>query len=170
MLVLSFAWASMCLVDSTPGYFVEVANRVLRLEGGPRLGPDLGVKAVSSLEQQVKRVLGADPSLDLNVSSVRDLPDEELLRILFLAVLGNFTSAGSGEWQQPCRLVVDTRNGLVRLSDTPQISSLALKVVVALLVAVQFKQWITEVRAKRQAEEAHPPSNAKTEDQKGKSH
>ena len=93
--------------------------------------------------------MGADPALDLNVSALRDRPDPELLRILFLAVLGNFTSAAGNSWQQPCHLVVDTRTGLVTVQDTPALSSTAQKIVLMLLVAVQFKRWVEEVRARR---------------------
>jgi hypothetical protein len=148
-------------VAAAPEYFASVANQALRLEGGAVLGKDLGVRAVTELEQQVKRVMGADPSLELNVSAVRGLSDPELLRLLFLAVLGNFTSAAGAGWQQPCSLVVDTHTGLVRVQDLQPVASLALKVVVTLLVAVQFKQWVAEVRAKQQAV---------PEDQKGKGH
>lgn len=152
-------------VGATPDYFVDVANQALRLDGGPLFGRDLSIRAISGLEQQVKRILGTDPALDLNVSAMRELPDPELLRILFLAVLGNFTSAAGSEWQQPCSLVVDTKSGLVRLRDTPAVASLALKIVVALLVAVQFKKWVAEIREKQ----ATPADgHAKNEDSKGK--
>jgi hypothetical protein len=158
---------AMCVgqVIAAPDYFASVANQALRLEGGAVLGRDLGVRAVTELEQQVKRVLGADPSQELNVSSVRELSDPELLRLLFLAVMGNFTSAAGASWQQPCSLVVDTHSGLVRAQDVPPIASLALKVVVILLVAVQFKQWVAEVRATRQLVLGPPEDH-----QKGKGH
>ena len=137
---------------ATPAYFASVANQALKFRGGAVLGPDLGVQAVGELEQQVKRVMGADPSLPLNVSLLRAREDPELLRVLFLAVLGNFTSGAGAAWQQPCRLVVDPRTGLVGLEDAPALASLAQKVVLMLLVAVQFKQWVEEVRAGRRAE------------------
>jgi hypothetical protein len=141
-----------CCVGATPEYFVRVANQALRMDGGALLGGDLQVQAVSALEQQVKRVMGADPGSVLNVSSLRDSPDPELLRILFLAVLGNFTSAAiSSDWGQPCQLVVDTHTGAIKVKEQPPVASLALKVVVALLVAVQFKQWVMEVRASQAA-------------------
>jgi hypothetical protein len=151
---------------ATPDYFAEEANRALRLDGGAVFGRDLSISAVAALEQQVKRVMGADPSLDLNVSAVRDLSDQALLRILFLAILGNYTSAAAEEWQQPCRLVVDPKNGAIRLQDPPPVASLALKIVVALLVAVQFKKWVAEFHAKQ----VTPESHAKHEDSKGKGH
>ena len=149
-------------VRSTPAYFASVANQALRLRGGPALGPDLSVQAVLELEQQVKRVMGADPALDLDVGSLRDRPDPELLRLLFLAVLGNFTSGASSGWERPCSLVVDTRTGLVGQEDKPALASLAQKVVLMMLVAVQFKRWVEEVRAKQsEAQAARVPANLK---------
>ena len=106
------------------------------------------MQAVLELEQQVKRVMGADPALDLNVSALRDRPDTELLRILFLAMLGNYTSAASPEWNQPCRLVVDPMTGQVAMKDSPPAVSMALKVVVILLVAVQMQRKMAETQAK----------------------
>jgi hypothetical protein len=93
--------------------------------------------------------MGADPGQDLNVSALRDRPDPELLRVLFLAVLGNFTSAAASGWERPCGLAVDPRTGLVAREESPALASLAQKVVLVLLVAVQFKQWVEEVRARR---------------------
>ncbi len=93
--------------------------------------------------------MGADPAADLNVSALRDRPDPELLRVLLLAVLGNFTSSAANAWERPCGLVVDPRTGLVALEEPPALASLAQKVVLLLLVAVQFKQWADDVRAKR---------------------
>lgn len=139
-------WLWVAHAAATPEYFASVANEALRLQGGVLLGGDMHVNAVLELEQQVKRVMGADPALDLNVSALRDRPDPELLRILFLAVLGNFTSAASPQWSQPCRLVVDPATGLVALHDTPPPVSVALKVVVVLLVAVQMQRRIAEAQ------------------------
>lgn len=136
-------------VLATPAYFSSVANQALRLRGGAALGPDLSVRAVTELEVQVKRVLGTDPAQELNVSALRDRDDPELLRILFLAVLGNFTSGAGSGWQRPCSLTVDPRTGLVALEESPALASLAQKVVLMLLVAVQFKRWVEEVRARR---------------------
>ena len=146
-------WCTMILfcastgVLATPEYFASVANQALHLRGGALLGGDMQVQAVLELEQQVKRVMGADPSLDLNVSSLRDRPDPELLRILFLAVLGNYTSAASPSWNQPCRLVVDPQTGLVGLHEEPPAVSVSLKVVVILLIAVEIQRRLAETKA-----------------------
>ena len=128
----------------------------MRLKSGVSFGADLSVRAALELEQQVKRVMGADPSTDLNVSALRDRSDPELLRILFLAVLGNFTTAAGDPWQQPCHLAVDTKTGLVTVEEPPALASIAQKIVLMLLVAVQFKRWVEEVRAKREHIHATP--------------
>jgi hypothetical protein len=127
-----------------PPYFGVVANQVLRLQGGMSFGVDMGVQAVAQLEQQVKRVMGADPSLELNVSALRDREDPELLRILFLAMLGNFSSAAGAEWGQTCSLVINPQTGLVAQRDPVPMGSTAIKVVLVLLVAVQVKFWVLQ--------------------------
>ena len=144
LLLLLLLISSMQGVQPVPPYFGVVANQVLRLQGGMSLGVDMDLQAVTQLEQQVKRVMGVDPSLELNVSALRDREDPELLRILFLAVLGNFTSAAGAEWGQSCSLVVNPRTGLVALKDPVPTGSTAIKVVLALLVAVQVKYWILQ--------------------------
>jgi hypothetical protein len=156
MLPLVLALLVPAAARATPPYFAPVANQALKMQGGVEFGPDLSLHAVSMLETHVKRVMGADPALPLNVSALRDRDDPELLRVLLLAVLGNFTSAASSSWQSPCSLVVDPRTGLVALEDKPALASLAQKVIIMLLVAVQFKQWVTEVRASRAAQEPVP--------------
>ena len=137
------------------------------MRGGALLGGDhINVQAVMTLEQQVKRVMGADPALDLNVSSLRDRADPELLRILLLAVLGNFTSAAGSEWNQPCRLAVDPQTGLVALLDPQPVGSVALKVVVILLVAVEMRRKMAESMQQQQQTQKSTgrgePSNAST--------
>lgn len=146
MIPALFLSSLLCPARPAPAYFASVANQALRLQGGASFGGDMSVRAVFELEQQVKRVMGADPASELNVSSLRDRPDTELLRVLFLAVLGNFTSAASSEWHQPCSLVVSPETGLVALHEPPPLASLAQKAVVILLIAVQVRQWVMETR------------------------
>ena len=143
LVLLSCALAS----SAPPPYFATVANQALRLQGGAQFGGELNLRAIGELERQVKRVMGADPGLELNVSALRDRPDPELLRILFLAMLGNYTSGSSAEWGRPCTLAVNPETGrVVSLTPAP-LESLALKAVLVLLVAVQVKQWVTDARA-----------------------
>lgn len=91
--------------------------------------------------------MGVDPSLPLNVSVARELPEPELLRLLLLAVVGNFTTGAADDWQQPCALSMDPRTGLWSARAPEALASLAQKVVLILLVAAQFKLWVEEARA-----------------------
>lgn len=144
----------MHATNATPAYFASVANQVLRLQGGARLTEgELQAQAVVELEKQVKRVMGANPSADLNVSALRSHTDPDLLRILLLAMLGNFTTAAGAGWNRPCDLVVDPENGRVTLQNAPPLESLALKVVLVLLVAVQVRQWVRESTTRGQEPE-----------------
>jgi hypothetical protein len=150
--VLALLFLACVPCAGTPSYFSAVANQALRIKGDARFGTDLTLQAVFQLEQQAKRAMGADPALPLNVSAIRDLPDPELLRLLLLAGMGNYTSGASGDWQRPCSLVIDPRTGLAALEDPPALASLAQKVVLMLLVAVQFKLWVEDARTQRKGQ------------------
>lgn len=102
---------------------------------------------------QVKRVLGSDPALPLNVSTLRELPDPELLRVLLLAVVGNFTTAAADDWQQPCSVSLDPHTGLWFSREQADLASLAQKVILMLLVAAQFKLWVEEARTGKKSEQ-----------------
>ena len=134
--------------SAPPPYFASVANKVLQLKGKVQFS-DLNVVSIGILEQQVKRIMGSDPSKDMNVTELRDKSDSDLLAILLLAVLGNFTTAAGSSWRQPCSLVIDPLTGMVEAVTPPIVSTLALKVVVVLLIAVQFRQWIREENTKK---------------------
>ena len=132
----------------TPPYFASVANKVLQMKGKVQFS-DLNVAAISTLEQQVKRIMGSDPSTDMNVTKLREKSDADLLAILLMAVLGNFTTAAGASWHQPCSLVIDPLTGRVEAVTPPVVSAIALKVVVVLLIAVQFRQWVRDEHAKK---------------------
>jgi hypothetical protein len=109
---------------------------------------------IARLEQQVKRVMGADPSLPLNVSGVLDMAEPDLLRVLLLAVLGHFTTAAASGWQQPCALEEDPLAGsFVRRADDG-LEGTALRVVVILLMLVEFGRWAQASLREAEAEAA----------------
>jgi len=137
---LALCLAALSCASATPPYFASVANGALRIKGDAVLGP-LDTVPIDRLEQQVKRVMGADPSLPLNMSQVAGLPEQALLRILLLAVIGNFTSSAAAAWQQPCSLVVDPSDGSFVLDGGPGRDAQAIKAVVILLLIVQFAVW-----------------------------
>ena len=53
-----------------PEYFALVANDVFDIQGGAHFSAS-NVQALLQIEQQVKRVMLADPSQNVNVSALR---------------------------------------------------------------------------------------------------
>ena len=149
--VLSFLTIPMPC-ESAPDYFVSVANKALRMTGGV-VFRDMTVPAVSRLEQHVKRIMGANPGDDLNVSSVCSMPEPEILRILFLAVLGNFTTSTAHSWHQPFRLEVSPTSGAIVMRSETGDSCTVLSIVVILLICVQVRQYWLEEKAKLKEKE-----------------
>ena len=100
--------------------------------------------------QQVKRVIGADPRLDLNVSAIRELGDAALLRLALQAVLGNFTAGAGPGWQQACTVVVEPATGELVVQAASAATDMALRVLVIALCGLHFKRWVEdELRAPR---------------------
>jgi len=135
-----------------PLYYGQVLADAVGFLGGATADPDgsyvLGSRAALELEQQLKRVIGADEARDLNITEVRGLPDAQLYRLLTLAALGNFTTARASSWQQPVRVSVVPETGLFVLSGTDSSSDAALRVLLLIMCAVMFKRWMEdEVRA-----------------------
>lgn len=133
---------SVCVTALSP-LLIPMANEVYILQGGAKLS-ETNTKVAFSLEQQVKRVAAMDPALDFNVSYIRDLPDKDLVRILLLAVLGNFTTAQGGDWAKPCSLSIDKNTGNVQIHDTTGQDTAALKVLLVLLCLIQIRQWVLD--------------------------
>lgn len=128
-----------------PGYFRGEMEAVLATSDGAALGSLQG-RAVLNVVQQVKRVLGADPARDLNVSAIRDLSDAALLRLALQAVLGNFTSGQGPGWQQPWVVLVDPSTGELVARWGGGDVDLALRVLVLVLCAVHFARWLDDER------------------------
>ena len=97
-----------------------------------------------ALEQQLKRVLGADAAEDLNVTAVRGLADFDLYRLLTLAAIGNFTTAKASSWQQPVQVLVVPSTGLFVVSGVTDASDVTVRVLLIIMCAVHFKKWMQE--------------------------
>lgn len=140
-----------------PPYYAQVLSDAVGFHGGATADPDgsyvLGSRAALALEQQLKRVLGADEAKDLNLTQVRALPDAALYRLLTLAAVGNFTSARASGWQQPASVSVVPETGLFVLSSPGSSSDEALRVLLLIMCAVMFKRWM-EDEARAQAAES----------------
>ena len=125
-----------------PPYFAAVTQTVLHFTDSADIGASSDLQALRSLAGQVKRVMAAPPDLELNVSALRDRPDPELLRILLLAVIGNFTSSKAAQWQQPCSIQMEPRTGALVISDTSAPANVALRVLVLVLCLVNVRQLL----------------------------
>jgi hypothetical protein len=109
-----------------------------------RDGSDLGVggsNAVDAMQGAVQRLLAVGPDADiLNVA--KSLPDEDLMRILFLAVVGNFTTDQSpSALPQKCALVVDPRSGEFVMKDAGSTQSVILEVLLIVSIVCLLRAW-----------------------------
>lgn len=133
---------------SLPLYYAQILENSVGFHDGASAGVDgsyvLGSKAALALEQQLKRVMGADEARDLNISQVRVLPDPDLYRLLTLAAVGNFTSAKGSRWQQPVSVAIVPENGLFVINTGGGSSDAALRVLLIVMCAVMFKRWMED--------------------------
>ena len=137
-----------------PAYYGQVLSATVGFQGGATLDADgsyvMSSGAALALEQQLKRVMGADPSLGLNITDVRALPDYDLYRLLTLAAIGNFTTARAPPWRQPLAVAVAPETGLFVVDGDAASSDAALRVLLLIMCAVMFKRWM-EDEARRAA-------------------
>ena len=156
-----------------PPYYAQVLSDAVGFLGGATADPDgsyvLGSRAALALEQQLKRVIGADEAKGLNLTQVRALPDAALYRLLTLAAVGNFTSARASSWQQPVSVSVVPETGLFVLSTPGSSSDQALRVLLLIMCAVMFKRWMEDEARAQEAErgagraQEGRPSDSKSE-------
>lgn len=141
MLLLCAPLASCALPPSYP----SVLSSTVRVRGGARLSASSS--ALFSMEQVLKRAAGLDPSLDFNLSKVREAPDEELLRLLTLAAVGNFTSSRASSWKQPFSVVLEPDAQGFSVETPGASSAVAVEVMLVVLSLVHFKRWLEEQAA-----------------------
>lgn len=122
------------------GLFHEVYADVFTLRDGSKLGESES-RAVDAMQGSVQRLLAVGAGTDL-LSAARALPDEELLRVLFLAVVGNFTTDQSpSALPQKCALVVDSVSGGFVLKDVGTTQSVILEVLLIVSIACLLRAW-----------------------------
>ena len=94
-------------VSDQAGLFLQVYGEIFTLRDGSVLA-DTDTRALDTMKTSVQRLLGVPPGVRV-LDAARVLPEDELLRVLFLAVAGNFTVAdrGGSGLPQRCALVVD---------------------------------------------------------------
>ena len=134
-----------------PGLILVGARQVFAtVDGSYMLG--LGDNTVVELNNQVGRVLGLDPGVNWNASTIRGLSDDMLVTLGLLAVVGNFTSGKASSWQQPCRVVMDPETGLLQVADLRNTTDQVLTVLVLVLCLVQLKQLLENWRKEEKKE------------------
>jgi hypothetical protein len=76
------------------------------------------------------------------LSAARALPDEELLQVLFLAVVGNFTTDQSPSvLPQRCALLVSPVSGGFVLKDVGMTQSVILEALLLVSIACLLRAW-----------------------------
>ena len=124
----------------TKGLFLRVYASVFSLKDGSQLD-DTDTRAVDTLRASVQRLLGVGTGAD-TLSAARRSSDEELLRILFLAVAGEFTvSQSPSALPQRCALVVDASSGELVLRDSTVTQSVILEVLLIVSIVCLMRAW-----------------------------
>ena len=118
-----------------------VYSRTFRLRDGSVLANVDGA-ALESMRGNLQRLLAVgDVNAEL-LPAARALPDDQLLKILLLAVAGNFTVDQSpSALQQQCGIVIDGGNGALILKDSNTAQSVILEVLLIVSIVCLLRAW-----------------------------
>jgi len=134
---------------------VEAYNGVFSVKGGAplaRAGPQ--VEYVEDLLRRMPEV-GAAPFQPLELSQIRALPKNQLMRLLFKAVAGHFVSGPSSLRSDVCRLQADPLSGALEVYREGGDSEVVLIVIsLVLLLVLFFLLYKREAEAARDAQPA----------------
>lgn len=130
--------------QSAPEYlFHQVYDDVFRLRDGSSLGSGWN-RAMDAMQGSIQRLLAVGSGEEI-LAAARSLPDEDLLRVLFLAVVGNFTTDQSpSALPQKCALVVDPGSGSFVLKDASMTQSIILEVLLIVSIVCLLRAWKTQ--------------------------
>jgi hypothetical protein len=128
-------------VSDQAGLFLQVYGEIFTLRDGSVLA-DTDTRALDTMKTSVQRLLGVPPGVRV-LDAARVLPEDELLRVLFLAVAGNFTVAdrGGSGLPQRCALVVDAGTGELALKDSAEAQSVILEVLLIVSIVCLMRTW-----------------------------
>ena len=97
--------------------------------------------ATDAMQDSLRRLVACGPSADV-LNFTRTLPDQRLLRLLLLAVAGNFTVDQSpSALQQQCGIVVDPGTGALILRDSRATQSVILEVLLIVSIVCLLRAW-----------------------------
>lgn len=127
--------------QSIPEYlFHQVYDDVFRLRDGSSLGGGWN-RAMDAMQGSIQRLLAVGSGAEI-LATARSLSDEDLLRVLFLAVVGNFTTDQSpSALPQKCALVVDPASGSFVLKDVSMTQSIILEVLLIVSIVCLLSAW-----------------------------
>lgn len=95
--------------------------------------------ATEAMRGSLRRLLASD---DDPLNATRALPDDRLLKLLLLAVAGNFTVDQSPSVPpQPCGIVVDPTTGALLLRDRGATQSVVLEVLLIVSIVCLLRAW-----------------------------
>jgi len=97
---------------------------------------------VLHLTNQLKKIVGINPQFEWSLEEVRNLPDDKLTELMLLALMGNYTTAATSSWQQPCRIMINPQTGLFQLQDDRSIADEILSVLLIIMCIIQLKQLL----------------------------
>jgi hypothetical protein len=119
----------------------EVYSNTFLMSDGSEL-TDVKHNAVNGMIQNARRLLEI-PNNESITSSVRNSSDDKILKIIFLAVAGNFVvyQGHSGTISQTCSLVINPGSGALVLRDNFNTQSVIMEVLVIVSIICLLRSW-----------------------------
>lgn len=134
-------------LGSDEALMLSAAQKVFATTDGSFL-LSLNSDSMARLHSQVRRLLAVDPSYDWNITTVRELTDDRLMQVLLLALVGNYTSAGSATWEQPCKVVMNPADGRLEVKDLSNSTDQILRVLLFALIGLLLKRLLEDENPK----------------------
>lgn len=122
------------------------SQKVFATKDGSQLS-SLSYEITETIKQQIGKTLGIPAILqeeinEWNMTTLRNLDDETLIRLALLATIGNFTTGRvQNHWEQPCQIVMDAKTGRLQVKDDRETMDKILKVLVLVFCALELR-WI----------------------------
>ena len=124
-----------------PSLLHDTYTSTFRLRDGSSL-VSVGSTALDAMRGSVERLLAVGSGERDWLNHTRSLPDDRLLRILLLAVAGNFTVDQSPTaLPQRCGIVVDPGTGALVLRDNAATQSVILEVLLIVSIVSLVRAW-----------------------------
>ena len=119
----------------------QVYLSTFRLEDGSQLS-EANTISVQVMLHNARRLLAVDSMRDV-VNATRSADDQTLLKILYLAVAGNFVVSRDrpGAFQQRCALVIDPGTSGLVLQDNSSTQYVILEVLVIVSILCLLRAW-----------------------------